>query len=232
MSTAVGWARDAGVSIRYEATVGAGLPVIQTLRSQLDTGDELTEVEGVFSGTLAWLFNRFDGTVPFSQLVSEARALGYTEPDPRDDLSGTDVARKLVILAREAGRELSLEDVEIESLVPPALREVSRDEFLARLGELDAPLQARFEAAQREGRALRYLARLDREGRATVGLVSPEAGHASLHSQLTDNLVVFRTRRYASNPLVVQGPGAGPDVTAAGVFGDILAIAQALGARP
>jgi len=122
--------------------------------------------------------------------------------------------------------------VAIESLVPPALREVSRDEFLARLDELDAPLQARFEAAQREGRALRYLARLDREGRASVGLVSPEPGHASLHSQLTDNLVVFRTRRYASNPLVVQGPGAGPEVTAAGVFGDILAIAQALGARP
>ena len=221
-----------GGHFRYEATVGAGLPVIQTLRSQLDTGDELTEVEGVFSGTLAWLFNRFDGKVPFSQLVSEARALGYTEPDPRDDLSGMDVARKLVILAREAGRELSLEDVEIESLGPPTLREASRDEFLACLCELDAPLQARFEAAQRDGRALRYLARLDRDGRASVGLVSPEPGHASLHSQLTDNLVVFRTRRYASNPLVVQGPGAGPDVTAAGVFGDILAIAQALGARP
>lgn len=221
-----------GGHFRYEATVGAGLPVIQTLRSQLDTGDELTEVEGVFSGTLAWLFNRFDGSVAFSQLVEEARGLGYTEPDPRDDLGGVDVARKLVILAREAGRELSMEDVEIESLVPPALREVSREEFLARLNELDAPLQARLEAAQCDGRALRYLARLDREGRARVGLVSPEPTHASLHSQLTDNLIQFRTRRYASNPLVVQGPGAGPEVTAAGVFGDILAIAQALGARP
>ncbi|GAB3096829.1 bifunctional aspartate kinase/homoserine dehydrogenase I [Lysobacter terrae] len=227
--------RDAtrhGGHFRYEATVGAGLPVIQTLRSQLDTGDELTEVEGIFSGTLAWLFNRFDGSVPFSQLVREARELGYTEPDPRDDLGGVDVARKLVILAREAGRELSLEDVEIESLVPLALRDVSRDEFLTRLHELDAPLQARLDAARSEGRALRYLARLDREGHASVGLVSPDPSHASLHSQLTDNLIQFRTRRYASNPLVVQGPGAGPDVTAAGVFGDILAIAQALGARP
>ena len=221
-----------GGHFRYEATVGAGLPVIQTLRNQLDTGDELTEVEGVFSGTLAWLFNRFDGSVPFSRLVAEARELGYTEPDPRDDLGGVDVARKLVILAREAGRDLSLEDVEIESLVPPALREVGREEFLSRLQELDAPLQARLEAARREGRALRYLARLDSEGRARVGLVSPDPDHASLHSQLTDNLVQFRTRRYACNPLVVQGPGAGPDVTAAGVFGDILAIAQALGARP
>jgi aspartokinase/homoserine dehydrogenase 1 len=226
-----------GGHFRYEATVGAGLPVIQTLRSQLDTGDELTEVEGVFSGTLAWLFNRYDGTVPFSQLVSEARELGYTEPDPRDDLSGMDVARKLVILAREAGCELSLEDVEIESLVPAALRHVSREEFLARLVELDAPLQTRLAQAKNQGRALRYLARLNvpddgSEVRAHVGLVSPEPGHASLHSQLTDNLIQFRTRRYASNPLVVQGPGAGPDVTAAGVFGDILAIAQALGARP
>ena len=226
-----------GGHFRYEATVGAGLPVIQTLRSQLDTGDELTEVEGIFSGTLAWLFNRFDGSVPFSQLVREARDLGYTEPDPRDDLGGVDVARKLVILAREAGHELSLDDVAIESLVPPALREVSREAFLARLHELDAPLQQRFEAARNEGRALRYLARLSihdngRNGRASVGLVSPDPNHASLHSQLTDNLIQFRTRRYASNPLVVQGPGAGPDVTAAGVFGDILAIAQALGARP
>lgn len=221
-----------GGHFRYEATVGAGLPVIQTLRSQLDTGDELTEVEGIFSGTLAWLFNKYDGSVPFSQLVSEARALGYTEPDPRDDLSGVDVARKLVILAREAGRELSLEDVEIESLVPEQLRSVGRDEFLARLAEMDAPLQQRLEAAQRDGRQLRYLGRLDSEGRARVGLVAPEPGHASLHGRLTDNLIQFRTRRYASNPLVVQGPGAGPDVTAAGVFGDILAIAQALGARP
>jgi aspartokinase/homoserine dehydrogenase 1 len=221
-----------GGHFRYEATVGAGLPVIQTLRNQLDTGDELTEVEGVFSGTLAWLFNRFDGSVPFSQLVQEARELGYTEPDPRDDLGGVDVARKLVILAREAGRELSLEDVEIESLVPPALRAVSREEFLARLPEMDAPLLARLQAARSEGRALRYLARLDRDGRARVGLVSPDPSHASLHSQLTDNLIQFRTRRYACNPLVVQGPGAGPDVTAAGVFGDILAIAQAQGARP
>ncbi|QSX79505.1 bifunctional aspartate kinase/homoserine dehydrogenase I [Agrilutibacter solisilvae] len=220
-----------GGHFRYEATVGAGLPVIQTLRCQLDTGDELTHVDGVLSGTLAWLFNRFDGSQPFSQLVREASERGYTEPDPRDDLSGIDVARKLVILAREAGRELAMEDVEIESLVPPALRTVSREQFLARLDELDAPLQARLSAAQAQGRSLRYLAQLDAQGRARVGLVSPEPGHASLHGALTDNLIQFRTRRYADNPLVVQGPGAGPEVTAAGVFGDVLAIAQALGAR-
>ncbi|MBW8823222.1 MAG: hypothetical protein JF567_03130, partial [Xanthomonadales bacterium] len=220
-----------GGHYRHEATVGAGLPVIQTLRNQLDTGDELLEVEGVFSGTLAWLFNSFDGSVAFSHLVEQARALGYTEPDPRDDLSGTDVARKLVILAREAGRELSLEDVDVENLVPPALRAIPLDAFLARMHELDAPLQARLDAARRQGRSLRHLARLDRDGRARVGLVAPDPGHASLHGRLSDNLIQFRTRRYADNPLVVQGPGAGPEVTAAGVFGDILAIARAVGVR-
>lgn len=219
-----------GGQFRYEATVGAGLPVIQTLRSLLDTGDRLTGIEGALSGTLAWLFNRFDGRVPFSQLVLEAKALGYTEPDPRDDLSGTDVARKLVILAREAGGELSLADIEVESLVPEALRALPREVFLARIAEMDAPMQARLDAARAEGRSLRYLARLDSEGRSHVGLAAPEPGHPSLHSHATDNLIQFRSRRYADNPLVVQGPGAGADVTAAGVFGDILSIARSLGA--
>jgi aspartokinase/homoserine dehydrogenase 1 len=217
-----------GARFRHEASVGAGLPVIQTLRSQLDTGDALLGVDGVLSGTLAWLFNRFDGGLPFSHLVREARDLGYTEPDPRDDLSGLDVARKLVILAREAGHAISLEDVAVENLVPPALRTVPRDDFLARLHELDAPMQARLHAAR--GRALRYIATFDANG-ARVGLATPEPGDASLHGRLTDNLVQLRTRRYADNPLVVQGPGAGPEVTAAGVFGDVLAIAQYLGAR-
>ena len=217
-----------GARFRHEASVGAGLPVIQTLRSQLDTGDVLLGIDGVLSGTLAWLLNRFDGRVPFSQLVREARDLGYTEPDPRDDLSGLDVARKLVILAREAGRMISLRDVAVENLVPRALRGVSHDEFLASLHELDAPMQARLDAAG--GRPLRYLATLDAHG-ARVGLVTPPPGDAALHGRLTDNLVQLRTRRYADNPLVVQGPGAGPEVTAAGVFGDVLAIAQYLGAR-
>lgn len=225
--------RDAtrdGARFRHEASVGAGLPVIQTLRSQLDTGDALLGVDGVLSGTLAWLFHRFDGRVPFSQLVREAHDLGYTEPDPRDDLSGLDVARKLVILAREAGRDVALDDVDVESLVPPPLRDVPRDAFLARLDELDAPLQARLDAARACGRALRYVATLDDAG-ARVGLATPAPDDATARGRLTDNLIRFRTRRYADNPLVVQGPGAGPEVTAAGVFGDVLAIAQYLGAR-
>lgn len=220
-----------GGRFRYEATVGAGLPVVQTLRNLLDTGDRLHGIDGMLSGSLAWLFNRYDGRIPFSTLVREAQALGYTEPDPRDDLSGLDVARKLVILAREAGRVLSVEDVEVENLVPEALRGVGREEFLARLDQIDSPMLARQRQATAQGLALRHLARLDREGRARVGVVALPPEHPCRHTRLTDNLVQFRTARYAENPLVVQGPGAGPDVTAAGVFGDLLAIAQTLSAR-
>ncbi|MHC9086763.1 bifunctional aspartate kinase/homoserine dehydrogenase I [Luteimonas sp. RIT-PG2_3] len=220
--------RGSGARFGYEATVGAGLPVILTLRSLLDTGDDLHGIDGMLSGTLAWLFNSFDGSRPFSALVREARELGYTEPDPRDDLSGLDVARKLVILAREAGRELSIGDVAVESLVPEALQQVGLDEFLARLDELDAPMQARLQAAQSKGLGLRHIAQLSREGKASVGVVALPDDHACRHTKLTDNLVQFTTTRYADNPLVVQGPGAGPQVTAAGVFGDVLAIARSL----
>ena len=220
-----------GARFRYEATVGAGLPVIQTLRDLIDTGDTLQAVEGIFSGTLAWLFNRYDGTMKFSDLVREAKALGYTEPDPRDDLSGTDVARKLVILAREAGLSVSLADVVVESLVPASLAAVSRDDFMARLPDADADMAARFSAARTRGNVLRYVARLDETGRANVGLVELPGDHAFAHLRLTDNIVQFSTRRYSTNPLVVQGPGAGPDVTAAGVFADLLRVASSLGAR-
>ncbi|MBA8885335.1 bifunctional aspartate kinase/homoserine dehydrogenase I [Dokdonella fugitiva] len=220
-----------GARFRYEATVGAGLPVISTLRDLLDTGDELLAAEGIFSGTLAWLFNRYDGSVPFSALVHEAHALGYTEPDPRDDLSGTDVARKLVILAREAGVDLDLADVAVESLVPASLRAASVEEFMHRLSEFDAAIAARHARTRDAGRVLRYVARLDRDGRASVGLDELPADHAFAHLRLTDNIVQFSTRRYRDNPLVVQGPGAGPEVTAAGVFADVLRVAATLGAR-
>ena len=220
-----------GPRFRYEATVGAGLPVISTLRDLLDTGDEVLAVEGILSGTLAWLFNRFDGSVPFSSLVREASGAGYTEPDPRDDLMGLDVARKLVILAREMGGRLSLEDVEVERLVPDALRAGSAAEFLARAGVLDAPMRERLESARARGAVLRYVARLGKDGEARVGLVELPPDHAFAHLRLTDNVVQFTTRRYGRNPLVVQGPGAGPEVTAAGVFADLLRVAAGLGAR-
>ena len=224
-------AARSGARFRYEASVGAGLPVINTLRDLLDTGDQVLAIDGIFSGTLAWLFNKFDGSVPFSQLVTEARGLGYTEPDPRDDLSGMDVARKLVILAREAGLDLSLEDVAVESLVPESLRSAGVDEFMARLSEVDGEFAARLAAAKAGGSVLRYVARLVPGEGAKVSLQVLPADHGFAHLRLTDNVVQFTTARYRHNPLVVQGPGAGPEVTAAGVFADVLRVAAAAGAR-
>jgi aspartokinase/homoserine dehydrogenase 1 len=220
-----------GARLRYEATVGAGLPVIQTLRDLLDTGDELIAVEGILSGTLAWLFNRYDGSQPFSALVREAHGLGYTEPDPREDLSGQDVARKLVILARESGIALSMADVQVEGLVPEGLLGGSREDFMASLADLDESMAKRLADAGSRGQVLRYVARLGHDGQASVSLVELPRDHAFAHLRLTDNIVQFTTHRYRDNPLIVQGPGAGPEVTAAGVFSDLLRLASALGAR-
>jgi aspartokinase/homoserine dehydrogenase 1 len=208
------------------------LPVVQTLRDLLDTGDELLGIEGMFSGTLAWLCNRHDGQQPFSALLREAHAQGFTEPDPRADLSGMDVARKLVILAREAGQSLSLEDVQVESLVPPALAALPLESFMQRLHELDAPMARRLADAQTDGDVLRHVGSLDRAGRAQVRLTKVPTSHAFAHTRLTDNIVQFSTRRYRDNPLQVQGPGAGPDVTAAAVFADVLRIAESLAVQP
>ena len=215
---------------RYEATVGAGLPVIGTLRDLIDTGDRIERIEGIFSGTLAYLFNRFDGQAPFSELVRQAKQAGYTEPDPRDDLSGLDVARKLVILGREMGLELSVDDVHVESLVPAELADASVDGFLQGLSSFDEPMRQRFEAARDNQQVLRYCAVLDASGRAEVALKALPAFHPFAHIALTDNIVSFATARYRNNPLIVRGPGAGPDVTAAGVFADLLRVAAGLGA--
>jgi aspartokinase/homoserine dehydrogenase 1 len=224
--------RGAGTHYLYEATVGAGLPVIQTLRDLRETGDEVRSVEGIFSGTLAYLFNVYDGREPFSSIVRTAKQKGYTEPDPRDDLSGTDVARKLIILGREVGLKLELADVVVESLVPPELAACGADEFLARLPEFDGRMQARYQEAAQAGRVLRYVGRLDvARGTATVGVVALEAKHAFANIALTDNVVRFETARYCDNPLIVQGPGAGPEVTAGGVFGDLLRLCAYLGAN-
>jgi homoserine dehydrogenase len=224
-------ASNHGGRFRYEATVCAGLPVVQTLRDLLDTGDQLLSVEGMFSGTLAWLCCQYDGQQPFSSLLREAHALGYTEPDPRDDLSGIDVARKLVILAREAGWPLSVQDVAVKSLVPDELAALSREDFMNRLDAMDAPMSAWLTQAKTQQGVLRHVASLDREGHAKVQLTVLPGTHPFAHTRLTDNIVQFRTQRYRDNPLLVQGPGAGPEVTAAGVFADLLRIAESLEVR-
>jgi aspartokinase/homoserine dehydrogenase 1 len=223
--------RAAGTHYLYEATVGAGLPVIQTLRDLRETGDEITRIEGIFSGTLAYLFNVFDGRESFSSIVRDAKAKGYTEPDPRDDLSGLDVARKLIILAREMGLTLEMSDVQVEGLVPKALEKCGVDEFMARLPEFDATMAATLADARAKNQVLRYVGRIDVDGKATVGLIRLDAKHAFANIALTDNVVRFATRRYCENPLIVQGPGAGPEVTAAGVFSDLLRLSAYLGAH-
>lgn len=204
--------------------------MIGTLRDLIDTGDRIERIEGIFSGTLAYLFNRYDGEVPFSELVRQAKSAGYTEPDPRDDLSGLDVARKLVILAREMGMQLSVDQVHVESLVPAELADASIEEFLSGLSCMDVPMHERFKAARDGHQVLRYCAVLEADGRAEVVLKALPAFHPFAHIALTDNIVSFATSRYRNNPLIVRGPGAGPDVTAAGVFADLLRVASSLGA--
>lgn len=206
------------------ATVGAGLPVLSTLRRLRQCGDALLTLEGVFSGSLSYLFNQYDGSQPFSALLGQARTLGYTEPDPRSDLSGDDVARKLLILARHAGFSLNTDEVEVESLVPEALRQLDTASFLGRLDELDAPLAARHAEAAARGHSLRYLARLNQRGRARVGLVEVPPTHPASRLYGTDNQFALTTTRYHTQPLVIQGPGAGPEVTAQALLGDVLAL--------
>jgi aspartokinase/homoserine dehydrogenase 1 len=212
----------------YETTVGAALPIIATLCDLIYTGDEVRSVRGILSGTLAYLFNVYDGTRPFSEIVREARDSGYTEPDPRDDLSGMDVARKLTILAREMGEKIGIGDFPVQNLVPEALRDCSIEEFLDGLADYDEEIDTLYRDAASQGRQLRYIASFDASGNASVALEGVDESHPFCNINLTDNVVQFESERYSANPLVVQGPGAGPEVTAGGVFSDILRLANYL----
>ena len=212
------------------ATVGAGLPLIRSIRALASGGDRIRSVEGVLSGSLAWLFHHYDGMRPFSGFVREARDAGYTEPDPRVDLSGEDVRRKLLILARAAGVPLQADDIRVESLVPDALARVGIEAVDGQLPSLDAPLRARYQQAYRDGASLRFVGRVevDEEGCivADVGLRALPAGHPLCGGSGTDNRVAIRSCRYDAQPLVVQGPGAGAEVTAAALLDDVIAIAS------
>lgn len=206
------------------ATVGAGLPLLRSIRALVAGGDRIERIGGVLSGSLAWLFDRYDGSVPFSTLVHEARAAGLTEPDPRVDLSGEDVRRKLLILARAAGIALHAHQVEVASLLPPALRDAAGADADAQLVALDAPLQARWQQARDAGARLCVVGEVDADG-ARVGLRALPGGHPLLAGQGTDNRVVIHSSRYRDQPLLVQGPGAGAAVTAAALLDDVLALA-------
>jgi aspartokinase/homoserine dehydrogenase 1 len=214
----------------YSTNVGAGLPILQTVRDLASTGDEFQMIQGIFSGTLSFIFNQYDGKKAFSEIVLDAKTKGYTEPDPRDDLSGEDVVRKLVILAREAGLKLEVSDVKVESLIPESLRKIPVEEFLQRITELDAPLFEKIQAAQKAKQILRFVGSIDKSGAAEVRLTVLPEQHAFAGVSGTDNIVLFKTKRYFDQPLVIRGPGAGPEVTAAGVFADLLRLSKYLGA--
>lgn len=214
---------DHGSSFGDRATVGAGLPLLRSIRELQSGGDRIHAIAGVMSGSLAWLFNRFDGTRPFSDLVREARAAGFTEPDPRDDLSGEDVRRKILILGRAAGFEIESEEVEVQSLVPEGLRSLASDCVDTQLHLLDAPLASLHASAKAANGTLRFVARLQ-DGRARVGVEALSPADPLCGGTGTDNRVAIWSDRYASQPLVIQGPGAGPEVTAAALLDDVLAL--------
>jgi homoserine dehydrogenase len=221
--------RDGSARYGDSATVGAGLPLLRSLRELQAGGDRIHAIAGVLSGSLAWLFNHYDGMRSFSALVRQAQEAGYTEPDPRDDLSGEDVRRKTVILARAAGVELEPQEVEVTSLVPPELAILSRDAIDGALPALDAPLRQRFAAAYKKGEKLRFIARIERtddgKSKARVGLESLPGDHPLAVGAGTDNRVAIWSDRYNAQPLVIQGPGAGAEVTAAALLDDALRIA-------
>ncbi len=218
-------ASEGGSRYGDAATVGAGLPLLRSIRELRAGGDRIHAIAGVLSGSLAWLFNHYDGLRPFSGFVRNARDAGYTEPDPREDLSGEDVRRKLLILARAAGVNLEQEEVAVASLVPAAIAALDPGAVDAALPQLDVALRRRYADAYKNGEKLRFIARLE-DGRARVGLESLVADHPLAGGAGTDNRVAIWSDRYREQPLVIQGPGAGAGVTASGLLDDVLRIAS------
>jgi homoserine dehydrogenase len=207
--------------IRHESTVGGGQPVIATLRYLLDVNDPIYQIEGQLSGTLGFINGRLDHNIPFSQAIAEAKAQGFTEPDPREDLSGMDVMRKVMILGRMAGWPLTQNDIKVESLYPTTMASLSVAEFMDSTPQLDAAMQARVDAAAQAGNVLRYVALLA-EGRGTVGLQPIPASSPLANLKY----ISFRTGRYNDEPLLIGGKGAGVEMTAAGVLGDMIALVR------
>jgi aspartokinase/homoserine dehydrogenase 1 len=223
-----GYSRERGIPYLYETTVCAGLPVISTLRDLHLSGDRVHRIEAVLSGTLSFIFNNFDGSKAFSALVREARARGYTEPDPRDDLNAMDAARKALILARECGMELEFSAVAVEPILPPACFKAKDVEaFFAELEKSDGAFEGRRKEAAGRREALRYVAVIE-EGAARLSL-RPEPEGSPFRSLVdSDNMVVITSDRYSRLPMVIKGPGAGAQVTAGGVFADIVRTARTL----
>ncbi len=217
-----------GVLWRYETNVGAGLPIITTLNDLIHSGDRILKIEGILSGTLSFIFNNFKSGTRFSAIVKEAQKRGLTEPDPRDDISGVDVRRKLLILARETGLPLEANDIEVENILPQSCLAVRTvPEFFEALEKHDDDFEKLLQVAENEGKMLRFVAKLE-EGKASIALQAYDQNHPFYFLSGSDNMVVFTTERYRERPLVVRGPGAGAEVTAAGVFAEVIGIGNYL----
>ena len=218
-------ARKRGVKFLFETNVGAGLPIINTINNLIHSGDKIQKIEAVLSGTLNFIFNKISADVPFSQTVKMAKEEGYSEPDPRIDLCGKDVIRKLVILAREAGYQLEQDDVEKNLFVPDSYFEGSLDDFWTNLPELDADFEARRQKLEAANKRWRFVAKLE-NGKGSVSLQEVDASHPFYGLEGSNNIVLLTTERYNAYPMMIQGYGAGAEVTAAGVFADIMSIAN------
>ncbi len=219
-------ARKHNCAYRYETNVGAGLPIIGTINEMVTTGDSIEKIEGVLSGTLSYLFNTYDGSVPFSELVKQAREKGYTEPDPREDLNGHDVGRKLLILARVSGYELEFDDIDIQNLVPENARDADNiEQFFELLKKSDSEFASLAKKAADAEKKLCYIARFE-DNKAVVKLEQVDIRHPFYNLSGTDNILALYSSHYDENPLVVKGPGAGAYVTSAGIISDILRVAN------
>ncbi len=216
--------------IFFETVVGAGLPVIKTIKDMMSTGDEIIKIEGSFSGTLGFIFTELQKGRKFSQVVKEARDQGYTEPDPRDDLSGLDIARKVLILSRLLGQKSELRKINLSGLVPDEMKDCSVEDFMQKLIHLDALYAVRIKNASKKNESLRFLGSVEKN-KSSVQLLEIDSSSDIGNLKGPDNIVVVQSRRYSKNPLVIKGPGAGIEVTAAGVFTDILEAIKAIKAN-
>ncbi|HVD96663.1 MAG TPA: bifunctional aspartate kinase/homoserine dehydrogenase I [Cytophagaceae bacterium] len=217
-----------GIKFLYETNVGAGLPVINTLQDLILSGDKVLKIEGVLSGTLSYIFNTYKGDKKFSDVVKEAKEKGYTEPDPRDDLNGKDVARKILILSREAGYELEFDDIKVENILPePCVKAKTVEDFFAQLEKHNDVFAKRRDEAEKKGKVLRFIAKME-NGKAGITLEAVDTNHPFYSLSGSDNMISYTTERYKDRPVVIKGPGAGAEVTAAGVFADIIRISNYL----
>jgi len=214
-------AREFNSQFLFETNVGAGLPIIATLNDLVHSGDRVHKIQAVLSGTLNFVFNNYDGSRKFAEVVKQAQEEGYTEPDPRLDLGGTDVMRKIMILAREAGQEIEMEDIVNNSFMPAICMQGSVDDFYAAMLKEEAHFKKLAADANIAGCKLKFVASFD-NGKASVGLQHIDPKHDLYHLYGKDNVVLFYTDRYKEQPLVVKGAGAGAEVTASGVFADII----------